>query len=479
MTALRLDEEKCSSHGQSSSSLDSSLSTDKLSTSSNRYSSIAESSPGRNYFDLANYQSSVLQLACAYQSILKNYANIEQEALNYRASAKKVTRERQSGQLPSEHKTIPSPCKLPLTQNSFISSEQNIFQPTSRTANKLSSYVLPVEYVGPSRVLLDQITSYGLHFLKYQPNPIVGRLSSKVFLGGVPVIAQQVTTVTRDQLQRGLEMFGTVTLIWPKGITVKPSSGFHNPNCSALELKRGHCYATFKDPISVALLLTACQRRNKGYYINLASVCPELKLSRLESLQVIPWDRNDSEVHVVREADGKNNNNNNCENNECQPRPLRSREMVVGVGLSSRRKKQYSVFVGALHGLITARALFSICDDLFGNVNCVIVDTDRYHYPIGSGRVAFSSPKSYLDAVNTNFVHVKCQFFQKTIQIDPYLEDSLCCKCVTSPGVYFCRDLKCFDYFCPACWIRSHTMCTTHKPIRRTVNSKTGSLFLR
>lgn len=60
-----------------------------------------------------------------------------------------------------------------------------------------------------------------------------------------------------------------------------------------------------------------------------------------------------------------------------------SRETVDGVGLSSRRRKHYSIFVGALHGLITARALFSICDDLFGNVTCVIVDTDRYHYPTG------------------------------------------------------------------------------------------------
>lgn len=95
-TTLRLDDEKFSSPGQSSSSLDILSSTNKLrsrihhsqmSTSLNRNSPITESKKVRNYFDLTGYQSSVLQLACAYQSILKNYANIEQAALNYRASA--------------------------------------------------------------------------------------------------------------------------------------------------------------------------------------------------------------------------------------------------------------------------------------------------------------------------------------------------------------------------------------------------------
>lgn len=151
----------------------------------------------------------------------------------------KATRERLSENQNLKHKTIPSPRTLLSNRSSFISNEQNVFQATSRTSNRLPTYVLPVDFVGPSRVLLDQITSCGLHLPKYQRNPIVGRLSSKVFLGGVPVIAQQVTTVTRDQLQWGLEMFGTVTLLWPKGITVKPSSGFHYPNRSALEVKRG------------------------------------------------------------------------------------------------------------------------------------------------------------------------------------------------------------------------------------------------
>ncbi|TPP67176.1 Cytoplasmic polyadenylation element binding [Fasciola gigantica] len=298
----------------------------------------------------SEYRSSVLQLACAYQSVIKNYANIEQAALSYRASANEVTRECLSECYSPVYRNAPSLHKSLTTRNSPTRSEQIIRQSSLRGTSRYSCYVLPTDLVGPSRILLDQITSCGLQLLSYQPIPIVDRLSSKVFLGGVPIIEHQVTAVTRDQLQRGLEMFGTVTLVWPKGITVKSSSSSYYSNNSAFEVKRGHCYATFKDSVSVGLLLATCQRRNKGYYINLADVCPELKLSSLESIQ---------------------------------------------------------------------------------------------------------------------------------IQIDPYLEDSLCCKCTISPGVYFCRDLKCFDYFCPACWVQFHPSWSVHKPIRRTVNSRTGSVFSR
>lgn len=41
------------------------------------------------------------------------------------------------------------------------------------------------------------------------------------------------------------------------------------------------------------------------------------------------------------------------------------------------------VFVGALHGMITAHVLFSIMNDLYGNVVFVGIDTDKHKYPIG------------------------------------------------------------------------------------------------
>ncbi|VDP78040.1 unnamed protein product [Echinostoma caproni] len=267
------------------------------------------------------YQTSVLKLACSYQPVIEKYAHIERAALNYRASA-----------------------------------------------------------VGPSRILQDHLTGpQALQCITRQPNAIIHRLSLKVFLGGVPMIGKQVTTVVRDQLQRGLEMFGCVTLKWPKGTTVQSSTCFYYPYGSQFKVKRGHCYATFKDSNSVALLLATCQRRNKGFYMNLTTVCPELKLSQLESIQIIPWDRTDSEMHATHRGVSRI---------VLLPVPIFSpilyRESIDLITDSpARGKKLYSVFVGALHGMITARALFTMFEELFANVESVVLDTDRFHYPIG------------------------------------------------------------------------------------------------
>ena len=57
---------------------------------------------------------------------------------------------------------------------------------------------------------------------------------------------------------------------------------------------------------------------------------------------------------------------------------------------------QKSVFVGALHGMLNAEILAQIFNDLLGGVVYAGIDTDKHKYPIGSGRVTFSSTKSYM-----------------------------------------------------------------------------------
>ncbi|KAF7257879.1 hypothetical protein EG68_04401 [Paragonimus skrjabini miyazakii] len=450
---------------------------------------------------LSEYQEGIYKLTSAYQTVIKNYSNIELASLRYRLSAGSLFSELQRS---DNFQTKPVCSNLsPLIHTNSCSS---CYPSSSHAAPGLStfssdqnspviSYKLPPELVGPQKSVLNQFTGKSVSEVlvgqsSTSMHPI--RLSQKVFLGGVPMCDQVVTEATCDELYRGLSLFGPVSLVWPKGTIIQSRLNPTLLSANRSEVRRGkfleenvsktcgvktrkpilisntqvflfklsgHCYATFRDPMSVVLLLSACQRRNKGCYINLSSLCPELRSTHLDSIQVIPWDRTDTEQHATPVLINAGCNSLKDSNH-------------ISDGLVRFRRKQYSVFVGALHGMLTARALYTICNDLFGNVDSVVLDTDRYHYPIGSGRVAFTSPQSYLKAVNTNFVYVECQFFKKTIQIDPYLEDALCCKCGTTPGVYFCRDLKCFDYFCPVCWVGSHPAQTTHKPIRRTLNQR-------
>lgn len=52
--------------------------------------------------------------------------------------------------------------------------------------------------------------------------------------------------------------------------------------------------------------------------------------------------------------------------------------------MSQRLDPQKTVFVGALHGMLTAEGLAHILNDLFGNVVYAGIDTDKHKYPIGN-----------------------------------------------------------------------------------------------
>ena len=43
------------------------------------------------------------------------------------------------------------------------------------------------------------------------------------------------------------------------------------------------------------------------------------------------------------------------------------------------------------------------------------VDTDKYKYPIGSGRVTFNNHKSYMKAVAAAFIEIRAQRFTKKV----------------------------------------------------------------
>lgn len=249
-------------------------------------------------------------------------------------------------------------------------------------------------------------------------NPV---FSCKVFIGGVP------WDVTEHGLIETFGKFGPLRVQWP---------GKDNRHQGS-QTKAGYVYLIYESERNVKALLQACtQEFGSGshpekYYYQLSS-----RRMRFKEVQVIPWMAADS--NYIR----------------CQ---------------THRPDMNRTVFVGALHGMLTAEGLAKIMNDLFGGVTFVGIDLDKYKYPLGSGRCAFNNQRSYNKAVSAAFIEIKSTHFNKKIQVDPYIEPTMCSTCHVQTGSIFCRD--CLRYFCRPCWNWNHSIDSLignqHRPLMR------------
>ncbi|CAK1543831.1 unnamed protein product [Leptosia nina] len=252
-----------------------------------------------------------------------------------------------------------------------------------------------------------------------------GQYSSKVFLGGLP------WDTSEQALLHLLRNFNPIRIEWPG----RSNSSLSGGNGGLRGGPRGFVYVTFENELCVKALLKAAHKDGNAWYFRVFS-----NNSKSKEVEVIPWSIADS---------------------------------ICVVGGSAKLDPFRTVFVGALHGMLSAEALATIMNDLFQGVVHAGIDTDKNKYPIGSGRVTFNNLHSYVCALSVGFVEIRTDKFTKKVQIDPYLEDSMCSMCKLQQGPYFCRSPICFSYYCRSCWARRHAESEhNHKPLMR--NFKTN-----
>lgn len=254
--------------------------------------------------------------------------------------------------------------------------------------------------------------------------------SRKIFVGGVP------WDITEAALKDSFGEFGSCAVEWP-GQEARYRSGqsngapmnanLRNQSKYAGQAATGYVYMIFEDERAVASLLHECSQEIGGageWYFKIRA--QRSKSTEIRQVQIIPWVTSDSMF---------------CED-----------ETLLETGIEPKR----TVFVGALHGMMTAQVLHSIMEDCFGKVECVQLDTDKFKYPIGSGRVTFREHGAYFKAIEIGYLHVHTSKFRKRVQIDPFLESTGCMVCTTEPAHCFCRNKNCFKYYCHNCWTIDH-----------------------
>ncbi len=280
--------------------------------------------------------------------------------------------------------------------------------------------------------------------------------SRKVFLGGLPYDANQ------QFLLQSLSKYGNVKLEIPGKDAKHPrvSSSFKTQERST----PGYVYIIFDQEGAVQKLLADCRKEIKNggehfYYAIYTSSQSNMRkmghqmhsgtTGKTKEVEVIPWNQEDTSYVPQNKLNS----------------------------LPTKIDSKLTIFVGALHGMLSAHGLARIMNDVFGEVIHAGLDTDKYKYPIGSGRVTFKEKKDYIKAIKAKYVSIKANQqetdpnpkFEKTIQIDPYLEDAKCCKC-NNKSVFFCRSEICLDYYCAQCWSYQHDLVgggSDHNPISR------------
>ena len=233
----------------------------------------------------------------------------------------------------------------------------------------------------------------------YSENAVYSR---KVFLGGLP------WDVNQQYLVQLLQKYGSVKLEIPGKDAKHPRV---SNICKSQERSTpGYVYIIFEHESSVQRMLADCRKEQKNggeHYYYTIFIPPAShpnnfylnnggnKRGKAKEVEVIPWNQEDTS-YVPQ-----------------------SKTSILPAKIDAKS----TIFVGALHGMLNAQGLAIVMTEVFGEVIHAGLDTDKYKYPIGSGRVTFRNRQSYVKAIRSKFVKIKANLnssdpspkFEKTV----------------------------------------------------------------
>nr|AAT72423.1 CPB-2B [Caenorhabditis japonica]AAT72452.1 CPB-2B [Caenorhabditis japonica] len=119
-------------------------------------------------------------------------------------------------------------------------------------------------------------------------------------------------------------------------------------------------------------------------------------------------------------------------------------------------------FIGGVPRPLKAVELAHFFEQTYGNVVCVGIDIDnKFKYPRGSGRVAFSNYDAYVQAITDRYIVLDHEDIHKRVEIKPYFFHNQSCEECSGRyhrqhAPFFCPSLECFQYYCEPCWHKMH-----------------------
>ncbi|EGT48240.1 CBN-CPB-2 protein [Caenorhabditis brenneri] len=185
----------------------------------------------------------------------------------------------------------------------------------------------------------------------------------------------------------------------------------------------GYVFLLFEKERSVRELVSECFEEEEGLFITLESAIEPIRV------QIRPWLLADAEFL-----------------------------MDFNVPINTK----LVAFIGGVPRPLKAVELAHFFEQTYGNVVCVGIDIDnKFKYPRGSGRVAFSNYDAYVQAITDRYIVLDHEDIHKRVEIKPYFFHNQSCEECSGRynrqyAPYFCPSLECFQYYCEPCWHKMH-----------------------